>query len=73
MEYNGGANGAWDLTQDFLDKVDADFAIARKAGVKLVIRFEYANPGEKAGHRRHPTVMPRSTGWCTTSPSSRPC
>ncbi|GAB3805976.1 hypothetical protein GCM10028819_40390 [Spirosoma humi] len=36
------------LSKDFLEKVDQDFAIARQAGVKLILRFAYteqANSG----------------------------
>lgn len=31
------------LSQEFLDNVDADFAVAREAGVKLIPRFTYTN------------------------------
>jgi hypothetical protein len=44
LQYFGGANGAWDLTPDLLRKVDADFATARRAGVKVIVRFGYTLP-----------------------------
>ncbi len=31
------------LSEDFLEKVGADFAIARRAGVKLILRFAYTD------------------------------
>src|SRR4051812_15230566 len=44
LQYFGGAHGAWDLTPDLLRKVDADFATARRAGVKVIVRFGYTLP-----------------------------
>jgi hypothetical protein len=44
LQYFGGANGAWNLTPDLLRKVDADFRTARRAGVKVIVRFGYTLP-----------------------------
>ncbi len=44
LQYFGGAHGAWNLTPDLLRKVDADFATARRAGVKVIVRFGYTLP-----------------------------
>lgn len=44
LEYFGGADGPWNLTPDLLSKVSADFATARRAGVKVIMRFAYTLP-----------------------------
>ncbi len=44
LQYFGGADGAWNLTPDLLRKVNADFATARRAGVKVIVRFGYTLP-----------------------------
>jgi uncharacterized protein DUF4832/uncharacterized protein DUF4874 len=44
LQYFGGADGAWDLTPDLLHKINADFATARRAGVKVIVRFGYTLP-----------------------------
>ena len=44
LEHFGGADGAWNLTPDLLRKIDADFATARRAGVKVILRFAYTLP-----------------------------
>lgn len=44
LEYFGGADGAYNLTPDPLRKVNADFTTARRAGVKVILRFAYTLP-----------------------------
>ncbi len=44
LENFGGADGAYKLTPDLLRKVNADFATARRAGVKVILRFAYTLP-----------------------------
>lgn len=44
LEYFGGAHGAYKLTPDLLHKVNYDFATARRAGVKVILRFAYTLP-----------------------------
>lgn len=44
LENFGGADGAYNLTPDPLRKINADFATARRAGVKVILRFAYALP-----------------------------
>jgi hypothetical protein len=44
LEHFGGADGAWNLSPDLLQKVNADFATARRAGVELILRFAYTLP-----------------------------
>jgi len=44
LEDFGGADGAYNLTPDLLHKINADFAVARSAGVKVILRFAYTLP-----------------------------
>ena len=38
------------LTEDFLNELDHDFAVVRKAGLKMILRFSYTNTTSRAGN-----------------------
>jgi Domain of unknown function (DUF4832)/Domain of unknown function (DUF4874) len=44
LENFGGADGVYNLSPDLLRKINADFATARRAGVKVILRFAYTLP-----------------------------
>lgn len=44
LTYYGGANGPHDLSPATLAAITNDFAIARQAGMKVIVRFGYAMP-----------------------------
>lgn len=40
----GGADGRWNLSSGLLNRLNTDFATARRAGVSVILRFAYAKP-----------------------------
>ncbi len=44
LEHFGGAHGQYSLTSDLLRRLNVDFAAARRAGVKVIVRFAYTLP-----------------------------